>query len=189
MPLEGERVILREEQAGDVALLAAMRNDLETQAWSRVLPPDFTHEMYMQRHSSREFSFDRWDGRFIVIDKATGEVAGYTGFYGVQPRWSGIIGWALLKEFWGSGLAREINEVLLEFLFLQHGLRVVRAYTTSDNVRAIGLCEKLGFQSSGRVREGVYRHGVLADTVILDILRDEFFALRPHLTDTLPPYE
>ena len=189
MPLEGERIILREEQASDVPLLLAMRNDLETQAWSKVLLPDFTEEMYMQRHTSREFTFDRWDGRFIVIDKASGEVAGYTGIYGVEPRWSGIIGWALLKEFWGSGIARELNEILLEFLFLQHGLRVVRAYTTSDNVRAIGLCEKLGFKQSGRVREGGYRHGAITDTLILDILRDEYFAMRPHLADELHRYE
>src|SRR3990170_6964868 len=35
MPLEGKLVILREERPEDVKFLAFLRNDLETQAWSK----------------------------------------------------------------------------------------------------------------------------------------------------------
>lgn len=47
MPLEGELVILREERPEDMNLQVELRNDLETQAWSKTLPPDYTESMYL----------------------------------------------------------------------------------------------------------------------------------------------
>ena len=58
MHLEGDRVILREEQRDDLAFYRGLRNDLETQAWSKTLPPDYTAQMYVKRFESREFSYD-----------------------------------------------------------------------------------------------------------------------------------
>ena len=76
MPLEGKTVILREEQPEDMPLLAAMRNDLETQAWSKTLPPDYTETMYAKRYQDREFSYDPQEGRFIMIAQPSGDFAG-----------------------------------------------------------------------------------------------------------------
>ena len=45
MPLEGKLVILREERPEDMKFLVVLRNDLETQAWSKFLPPDYTEAM------------------------------------------------------------------------------------------------------------------------------------------------
>ena len=40
MPLNGERVRMREVRPTDFPMLVELRNDLDTQAWSRTLPPD-----------------------------------------------------------------------------------------------------------------------------------------------------
>ena len=55
MPLEGKLVILREERDEDVPIFQALRNNLETQAWPKTLPPDYTLGMYMRR-PERDFS-------------------------------------------------------------------------------------------------------------------------------------
>lgn len=187
MPLEGKIVILREEQPEDMPLLAAMRNDLETQAWSKTLPPDYTETMYAKRYQDREFSYDPQEGRFIMIAQPSGDFAGSISYTGLEPRWSATIGLMVAKKFWGTGLALDAQETLIKFLFTELGLRVIRLFTHSGNPRAIGLAEKSGFIVSARQRQAIFKSGELFDNIVMDLLREEYFAARPHLVDHLPP--
>lgn len=186
MALEGELVLLREERPEDMPPLVAMRNDLETQAWSKTLPPDYTLPMYMKRFEAREFSFERNDGRFIIVEKQGGEFAGTISYTGLRPRWSATIGIMIARKFWGSGFAFDAQEVLLAFLFQELGLRVVRLYTHSGNPRAVRLAEKSGFKVSARQRQTIFKGGELYDNLIMDLLREEYFASHPEQVDHLP---
>lgn len=186
MALEGKLVILREERPEDMQPLAELRNDLETQAWSKTLPPDYTEAMYLKRFQAREFSFDREDGRFIIETKETGEFAGTISYTWLRPRWSAAIGIMIAKSFWGRGYAYDAQEILLHFLYQELGLRVVRLFTHSGNGHAIRLAERAGFQISSRQRQAIFKSGELYDNLIMDMLREEYFALRPGLKDNLP---
>lgn len=186
MSLEGEHIVLREERPEDMARLTAMRNDLETQAWSKTLPPDYTEGMYMKRFQEREFSFDPKDGRFIIISKEKGEFVGSISYTGLRPRWSATVGIMVDKKFWGTGFAADAQDVLLKFLFIELGLRVVRLYTHSGNPRAVRLAEKAGFKVAMRQRQSIFKNGELYDNLVMDVLREEFFSLHPDLTDNLP---
>ena len=159
MPLEGELVILREEQPEDMPLLAALRNDLETQAWGKTLPPDYTENMYIKRFQAREYSYDPQEGRFIMISRDSGEFAGTISYTGLEPRWSATIGLMLEKKFWGSGFALDAQETLLKFLFNELGLRVIRLYTHTGNPRALGLAKKSGFKVSAQQRQAIFKNG------------------------------
>lgn len=186
MPLEGELVILREEQPEDMPRLTALRNDLETQAWSKTLPPDYTDNMYIKRFQAREYSYDPQEGRFIMISCASGEFAGSISYTGLEPRWSAVIGLMVEKKFWGSGFALDAQETLLKFLFTELGLRVTRLYTHTGNPRAVGLAEKSGFKISARQRQAIFKNGEIFDNILMDLLREEYFALHPQLVDNLP---
>ena len=96
--LEGKLVILREEQPEDMARLTAMRNDLETQAWSKTFPPDYTESMYLKRFEKREFSFSPEEGRFIIESKEAHEFAGTISYTGLEPRWAATIGIMVAKN-------------------------------------------------------------------------------------------
>jgi RimJ/RimL family protein N-acetyltransferase len=186
MPLEGEMVILREERAEDMALLVALRNDLDTQAWSRTLPPDYTERMYMKRFEKREYSYSPEEGRFIIELKDGGDFAGTISYTGLEPRWCATIGIMVPKSFWGGGVALDATEALLAFLFQELGLRVVRLFTHSGNPRAVKLAEKSGFKMSVRQREAIFKSGELYDNLVMDILREEYFVRHPDLEDQLP---
>jgi RimJ/RimL family protein N-acetyltransferase len=186
MPLEGERLLLREERPADIPFEAGLRNDLETQAWPKALPPDYTEAMYRKRFEGREFSMDRREARFIIELKETHEQVGYISYYDLEPRFSVTYGLAVLKKFWGTGLAAEAQAVLLKFLFVELGMRVVRLWTTSGNPAMIRLAEKGGFKLSGRVRQSAFRSGELYDGITMDILREEYFTRHPELADNLP---
>jgi len=187
MPLEGEIVILREEQPEDMPLLTALRNDLETQAWSKTLPPDYTDTMHMKRFQDREYSHDPLEGRFIMIARASGEFVGSISYTGLKPRWSATIGLMLEKKFWGTGLAFDAQETLLKFLFMELGLRVIRLFTHSGNPRAVGLAEKAGFKIAASQRQSIFKNGEVFDNLIMDLLREEYFSHHPQLVDNLPP--
>ena len=186
MALEGKLVILREEQPEDMPFLVGLRNDLTTQAWSQTLPPDYTESMYRKRFESREFSFDRSDGRFIIVHKESGERAGTISYSGLQPRWSATIGIMVAQPFWGTGVALDTQEVILKFMFVELGVRVVRLWTHSGNPRAVALAIKSGFKVSGRQRQGIFKGGELYDNLMIDLLREEYFARHPELVDRLP---
>lgn len=186
MALEGKIARLREEREEDMQFMIDLRNDIETQGFTKSLPTDYTLPMYMKRFTEREFTFDRKDGRFVIEDKESGERAGTIGYYDVHQRHSVVIGIAMDKKFWGTGLAFDAQEVLLQFIFEELGVRVVRLWTNSGNPKAIKLAERSGFKIRVRQRESVFRRGILCDNVTMDILREEYYKLHPELTDNLP---
>jgi RimJ/RimL family protein N-acetyltransferase len=186
MGLNGARVVLREERVDDVLFLAGLRNDLETQAWPKALPPDYTEAMYHKRYEEREFSYDRDDGRFVITVKETNEVAGSISYVWLEPRWSASIGIMVAKKFWGTGIALDAQEVLLKFLFEQLGLRVVRIFTHSGNQAAVKLAQKSGFKISGQQRKSVFKDGRLHDNLFMDLLREEYYDQHPEISDHLP---
>jgi RimJ/RimL family protein N-acetyltransferase len=93
---------------------------------------------------------------------------------------------AMLEDFWGSGMAHDALETMLQFLFVDLGVRTVRLWTNSANGRALGLARATGFQDAIVVREANYKSGELADTLLLDMIREEYFAARTDLDDSLP---
>ena len=88
--------------------------------------------------------------------------------------------------FWSAGLAYDAQETLLHFLFEELGVRVVRLWTTGSNEKAIRLAERSGFQVVARLREAIIRRGKLTDNVMMDMLREEYYARHPELEDHLP---
>ena len=122
-----------------------------------------------------------------MVDRETGERAGYISYTGLNRRFAATIGLIVARPFWGTGVALDAQEVLLRFLFVELGIRVARIWTHSGNPRAVALAAKSGFQVSARQRESIFKSGSLYDNLIMDLLREEYFALHPELVDGLPP--
>jgi hypothetical protein len=51
------------------------------------------------------------------------------------------------------------------------------------------LAKRSGFQISATMRQNVYIHNEINDTLVVDLLREEYFARHPELEDNLPPIE
>jgi RimJ/RimL family protein N-acetyltransferase len=186
MALEGNLVILREEKKEDMELLVTLRNNLETQAWGKALPPDYTLPMYIKRFEERTFSYDPSEGRFIIVLKETQEIVGMIVYSDLQPRFETTLGIAILRKFWAQGIAYDAQETLLKFIFVELGVQVVRLWTQSGNKGMVKLAQRSGFKISGRLRQAAFIHGNLYDTLIIDLLREEYFALHPELVNNLP---
>ena len=189
MALEGKLVVLREERREDQRLFAALRNDLETQAWPKALPPDYTEEMHVKRFEGLEFTYERTSARLVIEEKSSGRAAGFVSYTGERHRISASIGIVIAKEFWGTGMALDAQETLLRFLFEELGLREVHLWTHSGLPKAIGLAEKSGFAVCIRLRESVYKFGGLFDAVIMSLAREDYYARHLDIVDRLPSVE
>lgn len=185
MPLTGTTIRLRELSDDDLPMLVRLRNDLGTQAWSRTLPPDYTLEMIRDRYTGQSFEYRRDTAMFIIERIDTDEAAGFISYTGVRDRLEATIGIAVDRVWWGSGVSHEASELLLRFLFEELGLRVVRLWTQSGNERAVGSARKLGFREAVRIPAAVFKGGVYRDNVMMDVLREEWYALHPDLEDGL----
>ena len=179
MPIESERLRLRELRREDYELMVSLRNDLVTQAWSRTLPPDFTIGMMAKRYDEREFSVRRDDATFIVEELETGRAVGYCGYSGLIDRHTAVIGIALLEEVHGRGYAGEVNELLLQLLFHEMGLQVVGLWTHSGNPGAVAAAERSGFRVATRFREAIFKAGHHYDNLYMDMTREEYYESRP----------
>jgi len=186
MALEGKLVILREERREDQRLFADLRNDLDTQARSRSLPPDYTEEMHIKRFEAREFSYERDSARLAIVEKASGRLAGFVSYTGEQHRLSASIGIVVSREFWGTGVGFDAQEVLLGFLFDELGLREVHLWTHSGIPKAIALAGRSGFVECIRLRESVFKNGRLLDGVVMSLLREDYYARYADKADRLP---
>ena len=186
MAIVGEHILLREIREEDYPYFVQMRNNLETQAWSQILPPDYTLGMITKRFSNKEFSFDRTDANFAVEEIKTSKFVGSIGYSHVSKRFDCSLGIRFLKEYWGKGYALESQELILKFLFQELGLRVVRLWTTSNNVGAMKIAEKSGFKIAVRQIEAAFKAGQLADNINMDLLREEYYEKHPELKDEMP---
>ncbi len=185
MPLVGERVRLREVRPEDFPLLVSIRNDVDTQGWSRTLPPDYTLEMIEKRYGGRDFEYRRDSAMFMIETIDDDLTIGSISYTELVDRMEATIGIAVLSEHWGLGASGEACQLLLRFLFVELGLRVVRLWTQSGNVRAVRSAEKLGFTVAVRHREAIFKGGGYFDNLVMDLLREEWYALHPDLEDHL----
>jgi len=183
--LTGTLVRLRPVRDTDFEFFASLRNDLRTQGWNQRLPPNFTAQISKERY---EESRKREHAGLFAIETTEGALIGSTNYAEGPPRWAATFGIMISPEYWGKGHAPEAQELLLRFLFEERGLRVVRLWTNSWNERAMKAAGKLGFRVAARLRESAVFEGRVVDTIMMDLLREEFFALRG-LEDKMPPVE
>jgi RimJ/RimL family protein N-acetyltransferase len=89
-------------------------------------------------------------GQFRIVDAEENSV-GYVGFW--ERSWHGEqiweVGWAVLPDFQGRGVATEAMNLLLEIIRNEHKGRAVHAFPSVDNGPSNAVCRKLGFENLG----------------------------------------
>jgi len=173
--LSGELVRLRAVKDEDLEYLASLKNDMRTQAAGRRDPPRFTATFMRERHEKTLGS--PMKGLWSIETKG-GELVGTVDYHEYSPRLGAILGIVTGTEHWGKGYGREALELVIRFLFEERGLRVVNLWTTSWNVRMVGLARKLGFKIAMHERESRWLGGAIYDGLFMDMLREEYYAAR-----------
>lgn len=125
---------------------------------------------------------------YVQVDTATGEVAGTTSYYEVDPPRRAIaIGHTWLgRRWWRTGHNTESKLLLLTHAFETLGAARVVWHTDILNVRSQAAIERLGATKEGVLRKHRIRHdGSWRDTVQYAMTDDDWPAARDALTRRL----
>lgn len=148
--LHGERV-----RPADLAYLIGSDGDIRIQRWlgGAVQSPEKSRERLERWMAMWETS----GMGFWIFRDAEGEVVGHGGLF-LSPRERGEIevGYAIVPERWGGGLATEITQACIATGFA-HGVERIIAIAQSANAASRRVLEKSGLLLE---REGVSPDGV-----------------------------
>ena len=122
------------------------------------------------RESGKEYPF-------VVFDKRTGEYAGSTRFYDIQPANQSLqLGYTWYgKKFQGTGLNRHCKFLLLQFAFETLGMLRVEFRADNSNARSIAAMKSIGCVEEGVLRQHMPKpDGTRRDSIVLSILQQEW---------------
>lgn len=146
------RLELRPHRLEDVAFMVELNSNPEV---TRYVPDGAIEEagaLELVMQLRMQFA-ERKIGRFLVIERATGQRLGWCGLKWIEETKSIDLGYRFLKSAWGQGYATEAAKACLEYGFntLKHDK--VTATITPTNTASLGVAKKLGMKEVGRVIE------------------------------------
>lgn len=87
---------------------------------------------------------------------------------------TGEIGYSIVRDFRGRGIAREAVCALLDEAFTQAGLVRINAYCLPENMPSRRLLERLGFSSEGVLPRGATVNGHIVDVLMHRMERERW---------------
>ncbi|WP_310992147.1 GNAT family N-acetyltransferase [Aequorivita marina] len=114
---------------------------------------------------------------FVIFDKKKQKVAGSTRFYDFHKRHNTLqLGYTWYgKEFQGSGLNKQCKLALLEFAFEKLEMARVELRADANNARSIAAMKSIGCTVEGVLRSNCAAPYGRRDSIVLSILKDEWF--------------
>jgi ribosomal-protein-alanine N-acetyltransferase len=113
--------------------------------------------------------------RLGLFLKSTGRPIGTIGLYGVDmENLRAVLGFDLLKEFWGKGYMTEASIAVLDYGFRVIGLNRIQASADADNHRSLAVIERVGFTKEGLMRQKDFYKGSFHDDVVYSFLRQDW---------------
>jgi RimJ/RimL family protein N-acetyltransferase len=178
----GKKVQLRPVEPEDLDNIMEYWNNLEVMQY-------LAHAIPVSRAKEREIvekisKSDPWkDGHLplAIEDKKTGEFMGTVGLHRIsRQNRNADLGIVLGKpENYGKGFGTDAIRTMLWVAFNIIGLESVHLSTYTMNERAQSAFKSAGFKEVGRRRKAYFTMGEFRDVIIMDILKEEFFAKYP----------
>lgn len=158
----GNGIILRPLRNSDTDLMEAMFSDAEVVRFSRINPlsRDEAHAMLL-----------RWlepeNDAYWSVHDSSGKTAGVIFLRNVNSTHRAAeIGYMLVRDSWGKGIASAIVTAVIRHGFGTMGLCRIEAYVSTPNRASLRVLEKCGFQQEGRRRADVFKNGRFEDSIL-----------------------
>ncbi len=175
--LEGACIRLRGVRESDIdGLFRLFSNPEVMRYWSRGPMTERQEAMHYANTLVDDFSA-RAALRWIIADPESDRLLGTCALYDLNPQHARAgLGYALMPECWGKGLANEAATLALCYGFLELGLHRIEADTEPNNIRSNRVLESLGFQREGLLRERFRHPDGIQDSLIFGMLKTEWLA-------------
>ncbi len=149
--IETERLILRDFLETDQADLFEMDSDPEVHRYLGNRPVKTSDEIKPVIEMVRQQYLDNQIGRWIMVEKATGNVLGWAGLKYIRNTMNSTtnfydVGYRLKQKHWGQGFATEAAKAALEFGFNELNLKEIIGITAIENQASANILKKIGLQ-------------------------------------------
>lgn len=115
-------------------------------------------------------------GVWAIVLKKTGKMIGTIELYNYVYRFMAELGYSLNPEYWGNGYVVEAGRAVLDYAFNVLRIRRLEAGTFSTNYQSIRVCEKLGLQKEGILRNCYLRYdGIIFDKVVYSMTDIDYY--------------
>ncbi|MBK6821372.1 MAG: GNAT family N-acetyltransferase [Bacteroidetes bacterium] len=142
-------------------------------------------EKYMQGMSTFNKSFVT----FKLFDKQSHLPIGNCGFhtwYVTHAR--AEIGYDIMDNSWkGKGVMTEALQAIIPYGFDQLQLNRIEAFIGPNNTPSLKLMHKFGFQQEGLLRAHYCKNGILEDSLVFSLLKNEYYPTNDEINRSLLP--
>jgi diamine N-acetyltransferase len=171
--IETRRLILR---------LLTEQDEHEVVAWrnlSDVINSLFSYKgITINEHRQWYTNYLKDDKRieFVIIKKEDDQKIGTIGLSGIDYKNQTAEYGVLLgeKQERGKGYAKEASSAIIDYAFFELNLFKIKLKVFADNIEALNMYRKLGFEEEGILRREMYKNGVFKDITLMAILKDEW---------------
>jgi ribosomal-protein-alanine N-acetyltransferase len=143
--IETIRLLCRRFTPDDLHSLAVIRADADVMKYTTGRP-ESVQEVQAWLNKWMAHWRDHGFGRWALIDKATGTLAGWCGLLYLEDTTDVEIGYGLAKDYWGKGLATEAAAATMKYGFEQLSLPRIVAVAWPENMASHRVLEKLGMK-------------------------------------------
>ena len=143
------------------------------------LTTDDEYTLKLAKYTAGYTSYKRSLVYFQVVDKQTNETIGACGFHNwMMEHNRSEMGYHLNSDHYKRrGIMTEVLKVVIPYGFNNMGLNRIEACTSPNNLASINLLKKCGFAQEGYLRQHHFREGVLHDSLLFSLLKEEYSAL------------
>lgn len=116
------------------------------------------------------------DVLFGIVVRETDQLIGSTGLDQIDFQNQNAIFGMMIgeKRAWGKGYGTEVTALVMQYAFGELHLNRVQLQVFEYNLRAMRVCEKVGFRREGVLRQEHVYDSRFWDTVVMAILREEW---------------
>ena len=173
--IETPRLLLRRVDKTDASQIMKLRGNPETM---RYIPRPLvkTIEEALDHVAMIDAKIEANEGiNWGITLKDDPKLIGIIGHYRIQPQnYRAEIGYMLLPEFHGKGIATEAIQATVAFGFEVMHLHSIEAVIDPGNSASEIVLQKNGFVKEAHILENEYYEGVFWDTVIYSLLKRNF---------------
>lgn len=145
--LETERLVLRKLALSDAPEIYRLRSDLEVAVLTGIVPALSIDDAIAHINKIEKLTFKNVSMYWAISYKGDPALIGTICLWNFDiPNETVEIGYELLPEFRGKGIAAEAIKNVTSFGFGKIGAKSITAFPSVDNAASVRLLEKLGFK-------------------------------------------
>ncbi|WP_430813086.1 GNAT family N-acetyltransferase [Carboxylicivirga sp. RSCT41] len=171
--LRTERLILRPVATEDAHAMFNYRSDSETNKYQGWIPDTINDVYDFLRKVSQEINrADTWF-QLAIIEAESSMLIGDLGIHFIGDE-QAELGCTLAKNKHGNGYAAEAMRVVMDYLFNTLGKHRIIGSVDPQNIKSIGLLDRLGFRKEAHFLESLLIDGKWVDDVVYATLKREW---------------